>query len=59
MSAFGAGSMRAAASSKAIGKGVPLIDIMKAAGWTRASTFTKWYNKDVVQCKTVMEAVFE
>ena len=44
---FGAGSTRAASSSKASRLGVPLEEIMSAAGWSQASTFTKFYKKEV------------
>ncbi|XP_071791584.1 uncharacterized protein [Asterias amurensis] len=44
---FTAHSTRAAACSAASRKGVPLATIMKAAGWSRSSTFAKFYNKPV------------
>ena len=44
---FAAGSTRAAASSKASQKGVPLQEIMDAAGWSRPTTFQKWYQKEI------------
>ena len=44
---FGAGSTRAASSSKASCQGVPLQEIMSAAGWSQASTFTRFYKKEV------------
>ena len=44
---FAAGSTRAAASSKASRAGVPLEDILKSGGWSRQSTFTRWYKKDI------------
>lgn len=44
---FGAGSVRAAATSKAQQCGVSLSDIMGAAGWTQASTFARFYDKPV------------
>jgi hypothetical protein len=44
---FSAGSTRAAVTSKAERGGVPIDDIMRAAGWVRQSTFTKFYNKPI------------
>ncbi|XP_019854593.1 PREDICTED: uncharacterized protein LOC109583611 [Amphimedon queenslandica] len=47
-SIFGAHSTRAASSSAAKKVGVPLIDIMKAAGWSRSSTFERFYYKPIL-----------
>ena len=44
---FGVGSTRAASSSKTSRLGVPLEEIMSAAGWSQASTFTNFYKKEV------------
>ena len=44
---FSAGSTRAAVASKAQRGGVPIEQIMRTAGWTRMSTFTKFYKKPV------------
>ena len=54
---FAAGSTRAAASSKASRAGVPLEDILKSGGWSRQSTFTRWYKKDVKKSGALMMAV--
>ena len=40
-------STKAASTSKASKKGVPLGHILKTAGWSRASTFARFYNKPV------------
>ena len=48
---FKAGSTRAAAVSKAAKNGAHVDEIMRAAGWTQESTFTKWYKKPVKQRK--------
>ena len=40
-------STRAASTSKAHMKSVPLDVIMKAAGWHSATTFNKFYNKPI------------
>ena len=42
-------STRAASTSKAYGKAVPLDVLMKAAGWKSENTFHKFYNKPVTQ----------
>ena len=44
---FGAGSTRSAASSKASSEGVPLDQILEAAGWSQETTFARWYNKSI------------
>ena len=55
---FSAASTRAASASKANRGGTPLGEIMRAAGWSRASTFTKFYNKPLTEnsnfAKTVL-----
>ena len=47
-SIFGAHSTRAASSSAAKKAGVPLSDIMRAAGWSRSSTFERFYYKPIL-----------
>ena len=47
-SIFGGGSVRAAAASKAKANAVPLEKIMKKAGWTRESTFARFYSKEIL-----------
>ena len=44
---FSAGSTRAAAGSKADRKGVSMDMILKKGGWSQASTFGRFYNKEV------------
>lgn len=44
---FGAHSTRAAATSAARLKGVPLLSIVKKAGWSNARMFEKFYHKSV------------
>ena len=41
-------STRSASVSAANSKGVPLHKILSAGGWSRASTFSKYYNKPIV-----------
>ena len=42
---YGAHSTRAASTSAAAARGAPIDVIMKAAGWSAESTFTKYYKK--------------
>ena len=49
VSEFAAGSTRASATSAPLGKGVTLDEIMTSAGWSRATTFSKWYKKKVTR----------
>ena len=46
---FKAHSVRATSSSATKTKGVSMVDIMQTAGWSRASTFEKFYYKPVEQ----------
>lgn len=45
---FGSHSVRSAVTSKACTSAVPIADILAKAGWSRESTFRKFYNKPVV-----------
>ena len=49
---FGPYSTRSASASKAAKINIHLDDIMKTAGWTRQSTFNKFYNKDIIERDT-------
>lgn len=42
---FSAHSGRSASTSYAKSAGIPLVDILKAGGWTNAQTFAKYYDK--------------
>ena len=44
---FSAHSTRAASTSAAFSRNIPLSDIMKSAGWTQECTFSKFYNKPI------------
>ena len=44
---YQAHSVRPASASKAMSKEVPIDIIMSTAGWTRESTFAKFYNKEI------------
>lgn len=46
---YTAGSVRTAAASQAKAMSVPLRHIMSTAGWSRETTFAKYYNKEIVQ----------
>lgn len=52
-------STRAAATSKAMTASVPLAEIMGKAGWSRASTFSKYYNKPVQKKDSFQKAVLK
>ena len=42
-------STRSASASKAARAQIPLADIMKMAGWSRESTFEKFYHKNLIK----------
>ena len=44
---FKAHSVRAASTSAAKAANVPILTIMKSAGWKLESTFRKFYNKPI------------
>ena len=44
---FGVHSTRAASTSAAKSKGVPMASIIQTAGWSNAETFEKFYHKTV------------
>lgn len=55
-------STRAASTSKAFDSNVPLGAILKTAGWSKESTFNKFYNKPVEeqkQDKNFAQAILE
>lgn len=58
-SKFGAHSVRAACTSKAMTKAVPVSLIMKTAGWTSESTFHRFYNKTITKDKSFADAVLQ
>ena len=56
---FSAHSTRAAASSSAKAAGLSTAEIMKMAGWSRQSTFEKFYHKPIMPTtNVVMSSVF-
>ena len=55
---YSAGSVRSAATSKAKAMNVPIMYIMAKAGWSRETTFAKYYDKEIVSGHdTFQEAV--
>ena len=48
-------STRAASTSYAFYKGVPLTDIIKSAGWSNAATFAKYYKKPIVSNENTIQ----
>ena len=44
---YGSGSTRAAATSKVLAEGAPLDMILSSGGWTRPSTFQRFYARPV------------
>ena len=59
---FGAHSCRAASTSLAAEKGVPMDTIMKAAGWSSENTYTKYYSKLITKhsySATILNSVLD
>ena len=52
---YGPHSFRGAASSAMLRSGVSIEDIMKTAGWSKASTFQRFYNKPLENNKKFMK----
>ena len=50
-------SIRAAATSKAVKVGGNLEQILKIAGWNNATTFARFYKKEVKSQKSLSESV--
>jgi hypothetical protein len=55
---FKAHSVRAAATSKVVSNHTPVQDIMKLAGWTLESTFSRFYNKKIVKQQMLQKPFF-
>ncbi len=57
---FGAHSTRSASTSAAASKGLPIDIVLKAAGWSSASTFTRFYKREPVtnMGQTILESYF-
>lgn len=56
---YGAHSVRAATTSKAKFLAVPIADIMKKAGWSQASTFARFYDKEIDRGEAVTKAILK
>ena len=56
---FKAHSTRAAASSKALNNNASVETILKLAGWSHQSTFTKLYRRKVKRSTDVTEAILK
>ena len=56
---FTSHSTRAAASSMAKLKGVPLPTIMKSAGWSNAKTFARFYDKPLSTNSSIQKAILD
>ena len=57
---FGAHSTHSASTSAAASKGLPIDIVLKAAGWSSASTFTRFYKREPVtnMGQTILESYF-
>ena len=49
---FKPGSTRSASSSNAAKSGVPLQEIFNVRGWSRETTFSKWYKRHISKIET-------
>ena len=55
---FKPSSTRAASVSKAKACGATVGEILKAGGWSRETTFTKWYKKPIMKQRRTLGEVF-
>ena len=56
---FTAHSTRAAATSAAFDKGLPVGTILKTVGWSQNSTFRRFYNKPVEDAANLQQCLLE
>lgn len=56
---FGPHSVRAAVTSKASQKSVPIADILKTAGWSNVGTFRKFYEKPILNDVTFAKSILQ
>ena len=54
---YGAGSIRSATTSKATQQGAPIDAVLNAAGWSRSSTFARFYQKPIVTETTLTDYI--
>ena len=59
LSMFTAHSTRSASTSAALAANVPLETILKTAGWTKESTFRKFYNKPIVRTSSFADSILD
>jgi hypothetical protein len=60
ISKYRAGSVRAAATSKARHCGATLDEILKGGGWSQETTFSRWYSRPIVKHKrTIGEIILK
>lgn len=59
ISLYGAHSTRAAATSAAHARDIPIDNILQTAGWSSAATFAKYYNKPIAKGNTFAKALLE
>ena len=56
---FKPGSTRAASVSKADREGIPIDEVLKAGGWTRETTFTRFYKKTITNKRQFSQVVLK
>lgn len=56
---YGSHSFRGATTSAMYKSGIPLDDIILAAGWSNATTFQKFYNKPIEKKGTVSKTIMD
>ncbi|KAH3858563.1 hypothetical protein DPMN_101191 [Dreissena polymorpha] len=56
---YGAHSVRAAATSKAKLLAVPISEIIEKEGWSKSSTFARYYDKEIIGKDKVADAVLK
>lgn len=56
VSKFSAHSVRGAAASRAVSKGVPIQSVLKAGHWASESTFTRFYHREPENRQSVADA---
>ena len=59
MDVFGVHSTRAASTSQAVLKGIPLATIIRTAGWKQDQTFRKFYQRPITRDTTFATSLLE
>ena len=57
VSVFSPHSTRSAATTKARSANIPLLTILKTAGWSKESTFAKYYDKTITNEGVFADAI--